>query len=110
VHDDGSGEGADRLLLHGLAILDMFARDRQEIGIGEMAQELGLRRSTTSRLVATLAVAGYLESAGEPGRYRLSGRLAALVAAGGDVRWAGLRPDRDGGGEHQHLRARLTHR
>jgi DNA-binding IclR family transcriptional regulator len=110
VHDDGSGEGADRLLLHGLAILDMFARDRQEIGIGEMAQELGLRRSTTSRLVATLAVAGYLESAGEPGRYRLSGRLAALVAAGGDVRRAGLRPDRDGGGEHQHLRARLTHR
>jgi DNA-binding IclR family transcriptional regulator len=47
-----------------VAILDMFARDRQEIGIGEMAQELGLHRSTTSRLSATLAVAGYLEPAG----------------------------------------------
>ena len=75
-----------------------------------MAQELGLHRSSTSRLAATLAVVGYLEPAGEPGRYRLFGRLATLVAAGGDVRRAGLRPDRDGGGEHQRLRARLTHR
>jgi IclR-like helix-turn-helix domain-containing protein/transcriptional regulator len=54
-------------LLHGLEILDMFERDRPEIGIGEMAQQLGLHRSTTSRLAATLAVAGYLEPAGEPG-------------------------------------------
>ena len=80
-------------LLHGLSILDMFARDRPEIGIGEMAQELGLHRSTTSRLAATLAMAGYLEPAGEPGRYRLSGRLAALgelVGAEGDVRRAAL--------------------
>jgi DNA-binding IclR family transcriptional regulator len=76
-------------LLHGLEILDMFERDRPEIGIGEMAQHLSLHRSTTSRLAATLAVAGYLEPAGEPGRYRLSGKLAALgelVAADGDVR------------------------
>jgi DNA-binding IclR family transcriptional regulator len=80
-------------LLHGLEILDMFTHDRTEIGIGEMAQHLGLHRSTTSRLAATLAVAGYLEPAGEPGRYRLSGKLAALgelVAAEGDVRRAAL--------------------
>ena len=68
-------------LLHGLAILDMFARDRPEIGIGEMAQELGLHRSTTSRLAATLAMAGYLEPAGEPGRYRLSGRSSPRSAS-----------------------------
>jgi DNA-binding IclR family transcriptional regulator len=80
-------------LLHGLGILDMFTHDRPEIGIGEMAQHLGLHRSTTSRLAATLAVAGYLEPAGEPGRYRLSGKLAELgelVAAEGDVRRAAL--------------------
>jgi DNA-binding IclR family transcriptional regulator len=80
-------------LLHGLEILDMFERDRSVIGIGEMAQQLGLHRSTTSRLAATLAVAGYLEAAGEPGRYRLSGKLAALgalVASGGQVRQAAL--------------------
>ena len=78
-------------LLHGLEILDMFERDRSEIGIGEMAQQLGLHRSTTSRLAATLAVAGYLEPTGEPGRYRLSGKLVTLgelVASEGDVRRA----------------------
>ena len=88
-----SGKGLIGSLLHGLEILDMFERDRPEIGIGEMAQQLGLHRSTTSRLAATLAVAGYLEAAGEPGRYRLSGRLAALgelAAADGDVRRAAL--------------------
>jgi DNA-binding IclR family transcriptional regulator len=80
-------------LLHGLEILDMFERDRSEIGIGEMAQHLGLHRSTTSRLAATLAVAGYLESTGEPGRYRLSGKLVTLgelAASEGDVRRAAL--------------------
>jgi DNA-binding IclR family transcriptional regulator len=88
-----AGRGLIGSLLHGLEILDMFERDRPEIGIGEMAQQLGLHRSTTSRLAATLAVAGYLEPAGEPGRYRLSGRLAALgelAAAEGDVRRAAL--------------------
>jgi len=88
-----TGRGLIGSLLHGLEILDMYERDRPEIGIGEMAQQLGLHRSTTSRLAATLAVAGYLESAGEPGRYRLSGRLAALgelAAAAGDLRRAAL--------------------
>ena len=80
-------------LLHGLQILDMFERDRPEIGIGQMAQQLGLHRSTTSRLAATLAVAGYLKPAGEPGRYRLSGRLVTLgelAVAEGDVRRTAL--------------------
>ena len=88
-----AGKGLIGSLLHGLEILDMFERDRPEIGIGEMAHQLGLHRSTTSRLAATLAVAGYLEPAGEPGRYRLSGRLAALgelAAAAGDVRRTAL--------------------
>jgi DNA-binding IclR family transcriptional regulator len=74
----GGGKGLIGSLLHGLQVLDMFERERTEIGIGEMAEQLGLHRSTTSRLAATLAAAGYLQPAGEPGRYRLSGRLAAL--------------------------------
>jgi len=75
-------------LLHGLEILEMFDRDRTVIGIGEMAQHLRLHRSTTSRLAATLASVGYLEPAGEPGRYRLAGKLAVLgelAASGGDL-------------------------
>jgi DNA-binding IclR family transcriptional regulator len=65
-------------LLHGLEILEMFDRDRAVIGIGEMARHLELHRSTASRLAATLASAGYLEQAGEPGRYRLAGKLVVL--------------------------------
>jgi DNA-binding IclR family transcriptional regulator len=89
----GAGKGLIGSLQHGLQILDMFERERPEIGIGEMAEQLGLHRSTTSRLAATLAAAGYLQPAGEPGRYRLSGRLAALgelAAAGADVRRTAL--------------------
>ena len=89
----GAGKGLIGSLQHGLQILDMFERERPEIGIGEMAEQLGLHRSTTSRLAATLAAAGYLQPAGEPVRYRLSGRLAALgelAAAGADVRRTAL--------------------
>ena len=89
----GAGKGLIGSLQHGLQILDMFERERPEIGIGEMAEQLGLHRSTTSRLAATLAAAGYLQPAGEPGRYRLSGRLAALgelAVAGADVRRTAL--------------------
>jgi DNA-binding IclR family transcriptional regulator len=88
-----AGKGLIGSLLHGLQILDMFERERPEIGIGEMAEQLGLHRSTTSRLAATLAAAGYLQPAGEPGRYRLSGRLAALgdlAVAEADVRRTAL--------------------
>lgn len=100
VADGGTGtrDGLVGSLLHGLAVLDLFSRERTVIGIGEMAQQLGLHRSTTSRLAATLAAAGYLESAGEAGRYRLAGKLAALgelVASGGEIRTAALPALRD---------------
>jgi DNA-binding IclR family transcriptional regulator len=89
----GAEKGLIGSLRRGLQILDMFERERPEIGIGEMAEQLGLHRSTTSRLAATLAAAGYLQPAGEPGRYRLSGRLAALgelAAVGADMRRTAL--------------------
>jgi DNA-binding IclR family transcriptional regulator len=65
-------------LLHGLAILDMFDRDRPVIGLADIAQRIGVHRSSASRLAATLAFAGYLEPAGEQGKYRLAGKVAAL--------------------------------
>lgn len=86
-------DGQVGALRNGLAVLDMFDRDRAVIGIGEMAQHLGVHRSTASRLAATLASAGYLDPVGPQGRYRLGGRLAALgelADAGADVRHNGL--------------------
>jgi DNA-binding IclR family transcriptional regulator len=86
-------DGLIGALLHGLEILEMFDRDRTVIGIGEMARHLGLHRSTASRLAATLASVGYLAPAGEPGRYRLAGKLAVLgelATSGGGVRRVAL--------------------
>ncbi len=65
-------------LVHGLQILDLFSDIRPVIGIGEMARELGVHRSTTSRLAATLAACGYLAQTDDPGRYRLGDRLFRL--------------------------------
>ena len=69
VHDDGSGEATwSALLLHGLAILDTFApRPGKRSASGRWRRSLACTGPVTSRLAATLAVAGYLEPAGEPG-------------------------------------------
>jgi DNA-binding IclR family transcriptional regulator len=99
--DDRAGQPRDGLigaLLHGLAVLDMFTRDRPVIGIAEVSRHLGVHRSTASRLAATLATAGYLEPAGEQGRYRLAAKLSLLgeiAAAGNELREAALPPLRD---------------
>jgi DNA-binding IclR family transcriptional regulator len=91
-------DGIIGALLHGLAVLDMFTRDRPVVAIAEVARELGVHRSTASRQAATLATAGYLEVAGEQGRYRLAAKLAVLgevAAAGSDLRGAALPALRD---------------
>ena len=98
---DRSGQPRDGTvgaLLHGLAVLDMFTRDRPVLGIAEVSRQLGVHRSTASRLAATLATAGYLEPAGEQGRYRLAAKLSTLgeiAAAGNELRQAALPPLRE---------------
>ena len=85
-------------LLHGLAVLDMFTRDKPVIGIAEVSRQLGVHRSTASRLAATLATAGYLEPTGEAGRYRLAAKLSVLgeiAATGNELREAAMPPLRD---------------
>lgn len=73
-----------RSLLHGLTILDMFQQDRRVIAIGDMARQLGLHKSSASRLAATLAAAGYLEPTATPGNYRLGSRVAVVGALAAD--------------------------
>lgn len=65
-------------LVHGLQILDLFGDTSPVLGIGEMARQLGVHRSTASRLAATLASCGYLARTPDPGRYRLGPRLLNL--------------------------------
>lgn len=82
--DRPTRDGLVGSLLHGLSILDMFERDRPVISLPEIAEKLGVHRSSASRLAATLAAAGYLQPAGEKGKYRLAGKLAALGALASD--------------------------
>lgn len=61
----------------GLAILMCFAPERQLLGIAELAEMLGLSRSTTHRYVSTLVALGYLRQ-GERRKYRLTLRITDL--------------------------------
>src|SRR6201999_1858334 len=57
-------------LERGLAILGCFTPQRPVLGIADIADELGMSRSTTHRYVITLVALGYLEQ-GASRKYRL---------------------------------------
>lgn len=65
-------------LAHGLAILRMFGDDRQVVSVAQIAREIEVHRSNASRLAATLHAMGFLDRAGESGRYRLGPQLVRL--------------------------------
>jgi IclR family transcriptional regulator, pca regulon regulatory protein len=65
-------------LERGLAVLGTFTPDRPVLGISELAQRLGLTRSTTHRYVATLARLGYLSQDESTRKYRLGIRVLDL--------------------------------
>jgi DNA-binding IclR family transcriptional regulator len=67
-------------LRHGLAVLDMFQMDRQTVTATDIARELGLHKSTASRIASNLTLSGYLLPATQGTGYRLSGKLARLGA------------------------------
>lgn len=64
-------------LERGLAILGVFTPRRLVIGIAEIADELGMTRSTTHRYVITLVALGFMEQTADR-KYRLSLRVTDL--------------------------------
>src|SRR5215469_16233754 len=80
-------------LERGLAILGCFTPKRPVLGIADIAEELGMSRSTTHRYVITLVALGYLEQ-GAGRKYRLGLRVTDLGLAA--LNSTGLR-------EHAHL-------
>jgi IclR family pca regulon transcriptional regulator len=64
-------------LERGLAILGCFTPERPILGIADIADELGMSRSTTHRYVITLVALGYLEQ-GASRKYRLGLRVTDL--------------------------------
>jgi IclR family acetate operon transcriptional repressor len=61
-----------------LGLLDALAAGADDLGTNEIARRSGVNPSTVSRLLATLARAGYVEHVVESGRYRLGPRLLEL--------------------------------
>ena len=61
-----------------LAVLEALADGSPELGTNELARRTGINASTVSRLLATLAGAGFVEHIPENGRYRLGIRLLQL--------------------------------
>jgi IclR family pca regulon transcriptional regulator len=64
-------------LQRGLAILRCFTPKRPVLGIADIADDLGMSRSTTHRYVITLVALGYLEQ-GAARKYRLGLRVTDL--------------------------------
>ena len=64
-------------LERGLAILGCFTPEHPILGIADIADELGMSRSTTHRYVTTLLALGYLEQ-GRSRKYRLGLRVTDL--------------------------------
>jgi IclR family pca regulon transcriptional regulator len=80
-------------LERGLAILGCFTPSRPVLGIADIADDLGMSRSTTHRYVITLVALGYLEQ-GASRKYRLGLRVTDLGMSA--LNSTGLR-------EHSHL-------
>lgn len=81
-------------LERGLALLRLFRSDRSVLGIADMADELGMSRSTTHRYTITLVALGLLEQDASR-KYRLAPRagdigMSALNSRG--LRGNGSRP------------------
>lgn len=62
-------------LMRGLALLQTFDGQRNELSMVEIARHLGISRSSVFRLVHTLEVAGYLQRIDNGTRYRLGARV-----------------------------------
>lgn len=61
-----------------LQVLGAFTPEHQAWGVSELARELGLDKSQTQRLLATLAYRGFLVNDPDTRRYRLGPTLVAL--------------------------------
>ncbi|MGH3437789.1 MAG: IclR family transcriptional regulator [Sciscionella sp.] len=82
-HEQAAGEGPItpvQSVHRALSILDILAR-QGELGVTDIAVELGVHKSTASRLVAALEHHRLVEQLGERGKYRLGFGIVRLAGA-----------------------------
>jgi DNA-binding IclR family transcriptional regulator len=65
------GQGQNQSLARGLGILQLFGRDRPELGVADVARLLDIDRTIAHRLIRTLAAAGFLERSLTTQRFRI---------------------------------------
>ena len=75
----GSGSQS---LERGLDILEMIEAEGGDVGVRELAPQLGLSPTIVQRLISSLAMRGYIEKNSETSRYRLGHRSMILGASG----------------------------
>jgi DNA-binding IclR family transcriptional regulator len=73
-----------RSAIHICRILDCFSAETPSLNLTAVAQAIGLRTSSTHRLLQTLVLHGYLSFDKPHRRYRLGERVGRLVAAYGE--------------------------
>jgi DNA-binding IclR family transcriptional regulator len=65
----------DSAIARGLAVLELLALEAGPVRLADVAQRLGLQKSTAHRTLTTLSALGYVERATVPGCYQASLRL-----------------------------------
>jgi len=75
---DRSGRSSVQSVVHALDIFDYLASSGGEAGVTELAQFLGIHKSTASRLLATLNERGYVSRSPQSGKYSLGMHLVEL--------------------------------
>jgi IclR family transcriptional regulator, pca regulon regulatory protein len=78
VYQDPHDPRFSRSLERGLAVLSCFTPERPVLGITDIADKLGIGKSTIHRYATTLVALGYLEQGPASPKYRLGLRAADL--------------------------------
>lgn len=78
--DEGARSATVQSVDRALTVLEIIAALGQA-GVTEIASELGVHKSTVSRIVAALEARGYVEQLADRGKYRLGFSVARLARA-----------------------------
>jgi len=79
--DAASPRGGVQSLARAFSILEEIARNRDGIGLADLAKRVGLHNSTAFHLVRTLVSLGYVRQMKDSKRYRVGRPLFALAAS-----------------------------
>lgn len=72
-------EGSVQSVERAFALVELLAEHPRGVGLVELAEEAGLHKSTTHRLLACLRTLGYVVQDSHSGQYRLTYRLLSLT-------------------------------